>query len=323
MSYLFEQIKHNQVQIMNTAKDKDPINTLGYFIEKPTISLASQWENRSNAFDAGASGAVNIAAKLGDVGGAALDVIKRGTKDIGQAFRGDSNFLQESIKKIVQALAKPIDRSVPVQALQWQGSEPTQISLDVIFVNPNGAPVYAEPPRDGKRDEGGSGTINRLLSLVSPSYDTVHDNAELNKLGLNFSVMKGPRGYNGTKFGSTNVGDILSGKSTELTSLLLRQNGKTVLLLDKILVVRSMQIQTSEQLYHVVDDTRPAFKWIKMSIEFLTAVALPATLGEQINFVDKVSSSDKVPPVSNVNSTTSVNDLISPANANFSNSESN
>jgi hypothetical protein len=152
--------------------------------------------------------------------------------------------------------------------VSWQGSSPIEFSLDVLFCKPDG-PVFM-------------GALYPLLEAVSFS--------EL----LFGNFMYGPRGFNSAGFGISAMQKILNGEYPSLHSLTLWHSAeadfndvgasnKTIVLdLFRLLVITSVQIDKSEQLFFdpTLDDLNnaPLYKWIKATIGFKTACPIPGAL---------------------------------------------
>jgi len=156
----------------------------------------------------------------------------------------------------------------------WQGSSPVEFSLEVLFCKPNGG-VHM-------------GALYPLMEASSFSE-------------LMFgNFMYGPRGYNSAGFGISAMQRILNGEFPSLHSLTLWHSAEDdfnnkraytrniVLDLFRLLVITSVQIDKSEQLFFDPSgdglNTAPLYKWIKATIGFKTACPIPGTLWQ---FSDK------------------------------------
>jgi len=150
----------------------------------------------------------------------------------------------------------------------WQGCSPIEFSLEVLFCKPNGG-VHM-------------GALYPLMEAVSFS-ELMYGN-----------FMYGPRGFNSAGFGIGAMERILNGEFDSLHSLTLWHSAEDdfdnkraytrniVLDLFRLLVITSVQIDKSEQLFFdpTIDDlnTAPLYKWIKATVGFKTACPIPGNL---------------------------------------------
>lgn len=287
MSYAYELIKHNQVRIFRegfsspTQKDNSQtIHLLGHYVDKPDISLSSSWDEDERFADRFIAQAQNVSRSLGTafevIGNVTGAGIQGGARAIDAGISGGKNRVNDLKDAVVKASDEVIkalqgtgaQRNAPVYALQWKRSDPISFSIDVIFINSDNSPIYPD-----REPLSGNGTaIASLLNAVAPS-------------SIGGKGMIGPGGYNGFTAGLTDVNTIIAGRMPGLVTLELIQNGKTVMYFDQFLVIDNVSLSTSEQLYTDFsgNNSSPGYKWVKATISFRGATALPSAGSNKYN----------------------------------------
>lgn len=278
MSFAFDIIQHNVAQIyqgrvetpqlddkgrMRTNKDGNPIldysgnaaNLKGYFIEKPSISISQTWNDDARR-------TLQLLSKGETFVRSILPTVEKLWKGVRKGTYKDDGGV---VKVLRDAFGQQdVRRAVPAVSLEWGGAIPLTISIDLIF-------------------------MNKDSSITADYLDPLMDLSSFSKTSLAGATMLGPKGFQGTGFGYIDLDSILKGERESLTSLLLKQNDKVVLQLQRILVVESVQISGSEQLYDTgATDNIPQYKWIKANVTFKTVVPLPGPASGMLNSLRQV-----------------------------------
>jgi len=216
---------------------------------------------------------------LMDSGAAALNALTQGKEKAAQGGQSKVTYsankanavmgsLGNAMKVFEGAGARETRTFRAGNVVSWQGCSPVEFSLEVLFCRPNGG-VHM-------------GALYPLMEAVNFSE-------------LMFgNFMYGPRGYNSAGFGISAMERILNGEFSSLHSLALWHSAEDdfnnkraytrniVLDLFRLLVITSVQIEKSEQLFFdpTIDElhTAPLYKWIKATIGFKTACPIPGTL---------------------------------------------
>jgi len=213
-----------------------------------------------------------------DAAGAAYNTIFQGEdravaggQNKGSFGANKSAAVMGNIKKVLDVFGNAASRETRTfragNVVSWQGSSPVEFTLEVIFCKPN----------EGVH-------MGALYGL--------HEAVGFSELMFG-NFMYGPRGFNSAGFGIGAMQKILNGEFPSLHSLRLwysaeddfnadREQQRTIILdLFRLLVITSLQVETSEQLFFdpsLANNGAPLYKWIKATIGFKTACPVPGAL---------------------------------------------
>lgn len=296
MSYAFEQIKHNKVLIKQTTPSDLAIT--GFFIDLPDTQISQDWGDDERYLNKTAVSIYNFSRTAGSLlKGGTKTVQDRYNKSQGSVldkiwsiFTNFTGFLTDFAQNIGQETGL---RYIAATSQEWKGPQVPTITMDFIIMENKGDSPISKTTLN---------KIKKLIGLCAPSYSNVGAKLEqVTELGLRFDSWRGPAGFNGAKLGTSGVSNILTGVQEGLITLQLKTNEKTRLLLRNFLVISSISMSGSEQFY-TTNDSHPGYKWIKLSISFQGACALPATpmvqngpsvqslLGSELDEFDQIES---------------------------------
>lgn len=242
----------------------------------------------SQSYDSGGGMLMDMIGQLGDIGrsvGIALDQVPGENfmdkiKNVGNAVK-DGNW-DMILSWGVDALSAETIRHVAPKMVKWSGQDPISFTVKLLFLNERGGPVYY------------NNTVKLLLAL------TTYASAPEDPAGTGNSWhMQGPVGFHGTTTGIFPLTPFLNQKRKTLHSLKLIKGDyakgtgvfQTILDLRNILVIKSVSINTSSQLY-MIDKERPptkwgpAYQWVTADVTFATALPIPGPFDRHLTNVN-------------------------------------
>lgn len=239
-----------------------PSRIEGFFEKAPSFNFLQGYTNERSAMVEAVLQVKNAAQSLGAAynaleGDGALAKITNLFNQAGGAIKGDEDAL---ISNLAKSLSAETNTNKAPGMSRWTGQEAIEFSVKFIFLDEKGGPVFFD-----KR-------MKTLLSLVT--YNGTDGTKEKPSY-----TMRGPIGFHGTATGIGQLNLFLDQEFNRLHSLTLYKgtgSGKQKILdLHRILVIKSINFQTSEQLYLSSPKEGPAYKWITADIGFVTACPIP------------------------------------------------
>ena len=229
---------------------------VGFFEKAPTFNFSQNYTSEKSALVE----ALTQFKNMGQAFGAAADTLPGGTyleklmNLINQLGSGQG---KEVFNQITDALSAETNLNAVPGLMRWTGQEVIEFPLKFIFLDENGGPVFFD-----KR-------IKTLLSLVT------YNGIDASEQSQSAWTMRGPLGFHGTTTGIGKISLFLNQRFDRLHSLRLMKGDQKILDLHRILVIKSINVQTSEQLYLDKSRKGPAYKWITADIGFATACPIP------------------------------------------------
>lgn len=271
-----------------------------YFLNVPKIQLKSSFTPQTDLLSRLAAPALKLAALADNAGPAMMGVFDEKDGQMARARAISQNLssshqdgqgtksqftdtkVQETLGNLTALFDSVTDAATVEgrafaqgQVLQWAGQQPTHFSVDVIFCKPdNGVHM---------------GVLYPLMEASGFS-------------GLTFgNQLWGPRGFNNAGLGFNAIKKILNGEFKTLHSLEMWfdsedefvtnrsfQRRTKILQLFRLLVIESISIERSEQLFfNPSAPDAPLYKWIKATINFATACPIPGSVFHQNSNADE------------------------------------